>query len=129
MKTIKTLFVITVFAFVATIGSASAQETAKKEHTPEEIAQHQTNKLTKELALTADQQKSVYDINLNYAQQNSELRKSIRLAKKNMDKRDDELKALLNDQQKQQLDSLRGSQREKFKQARQERKSASQSAE
>lgn len=105
-----------------------AQEANRQERTPEEIAQKQTTKLTKELALTEDQQKSVYNINLKYAQQNKEARQSMIKAKKQLDKRDEELKATFNDEQKAKFETLRASQREKYKQARQERQNASQSS-
>lgn len=113
-------------AFFGTIGHMVAQENQPQERTPEEVAQKQTSKLTKELALSEDQQKSVYDINLKYAQQNKELRQSLIKTKQQLDKRDKELKATLNDEQKEQFDKLRASQREKFKQARLERENAAQ---
>jgi len=115
-------------ALFGSIGHMVAQENQPQERTPEEIAQKQTNKLTKELALTEDQQKSVYDINLKYAQQNKELRQSLLKTKQQLDKRDKELKATLNDEQKEKFDELRASQREKFKQARLEREKTAQNA-
>lgn len=115
-------------ALFGSFGHMVAQENQQQERTPEEIAQKQTNKLTKELALTEDQQKSVYDINLKYAQQNKELRQSLLKTKQQLDKRDKELKATLNDEQKAKFDELRASQREKFKQARLEREKAAQNA-
>lgn len=103
-----------------------AQEPVTKERTPEEVAKQQTQKLTKELLLSETQQKAVYDINLKHAQNKSELRKSLREAKKDLDLRDEELRSVLNDEQKQKFTALRASQKEKFRQAALERRAGNQ---
>lgn len=126
MKSFKISLLVFTVMLLSSFTHLIAQEANREQRTPEEIAQKQTSKLTKELALTEDQQKSVYDINLKYAQQNQELRQSLLKTKQQLDKRDKELKATLNDEQKEKFDKLRASQREKFKQARQERENAAQ---
>ncbi|MFT3737246.1 MAG: hypothetical protein QM786_00630 [Breznakibacter sp.] len=129
MKPLKTTILAMAVAFFGAVGQLGAQEPVKKERSPEEIARQQTQRLTKELSLTDAQQKAVYDINLKHVQQKSELRKSLREAKKDLDKRDEELKTVFNDEQKQKFAELRNNQKAKFKQAATERRKANQPTE
>jgi periplasmic protein CpxP/Spy len=118
------LLSIIVLLIGLSVGLAKAQEPTAHDRTPEDIAKQQTNRLAKELSLSDAQQTAVYGINLKYAQQNKELRKSMLAAKKRSESRDKELKALLNDDQQQKLSALRASQKEKAKQARMARNNA-----
>jgi protein CpxP len=107
--------IFTALLFISMGSMAFAQQKAdhKKEHkTPEEKAQHQTDKLDKELTLTADQKSKIYTINLN----------GIKEAKKNhvkgqkvdpsvkkleMEKTDGQISALLNAKQRKAYQELK----------------------
>jgi periplasmic protein CpxP/Spy len=118
MKLISKIFATLVVSVLVSLQMTLAQEPAPKERTPEQIAEAQTKKLSKELSLNEEQQKAVYGINLKYAQQNTELRKSMLKAKKAFGSREEELNALLDEDQKQKLAVLRAEQKEKAKQRR-----------
>jgi Spy/CpxP family protein refolding chaperone len=73
MKKHKIFGIFTFILAVILISQSSfGQEKFKK--TPEERAQHKTDKMTKHLSLTDDQQKQVYDILYNQATQMDALR-------------------------------------------------------
>ena len=85
---------------------ATAQSTSVTDRTPEQEAAKQTEKLQKELNLTSDQAKNVYDINLKYArerkQSNRRTEAVTRIKKKN-----EELSRVLSNSQNDELQSRR----------------------
>ncbi|HMT11051.1 MAG TPA: hypothetical protein PKA39_05455 [Ignavibacteria bacterium] len=68
------IFGIFTFILAAILISQSSFGQEKFKKTPEERAQHKTDKMTKHLSLTDDQQKQVYDILYNQATQMDALR-------------------------------------------------------
>ncbi len=68
------IFGIFTFILAAILISQSSFGQEKFKKTPEERAQHKTDKMTKHLSLTDDQQKQVYDILYNQATQIDALR-------------------------------------------------------
>ena len=68
------IFGIFTFILAAILISQSSFGQEKFKKTPEERAQHKTDKITKHLSLTDDQQKQVYDILYNQATQMDALR-------------------------------------------------------
>ena len=86
--------------------AATAQSTSVTDRTPEQEAAKQTEKLQKELNLTSDQAKNVYDINLKYArerkQSNRRTEAVTRIKKKN-----EELSRVLSNSQNDELQSRR----------------------
>ena len=59
-------------------------EKDRPEMTPEQIAQKRTEKMKEELALTADQEKQVYDINLAHAVQMKQYREEMKALREKM---------------------------------------------
>jgi Spy/CpxP family protein refolding chaperone len=60
-------------------GQASAQGNGQRparERNPEDMAKNQTQRLKEQLNLSADQEKSVYDLNLNFAKRMAEAREA-----------------------------------------------------
>lgn len=86
MKRFRLYIAILGFAFTFSI-NATAQSTSVTDRTPEQEATKQTEKLQKELNLTPDQVKHVYDINLKYAHERKQANKRTdavtRIKKKN----------------------------------------------
>lgn len=88
-------------------GAAAAQVPQKERKTPEERAKHQTEMMTKNLALTAEQVPQVQTINLKYADQLGDLKEQPKgekgakrdAAKELRDKRNAELKGVLTAEQ------------------------------
>lgn len=106
MKTMKKLMMSLGFAALIA-GSAAAQAPERKVRTPEERAQHQTDRMTKDLGLSAEQTEKVKAINLKYADQVDDMRGEAkdqkdaqREAMKGMrDQRNADLKAVLTPEQ------------------------------
>lgn len=95
-----------------------AQERPQQEgppKTPEERADNITKRLTKELALTADQQTKVKAIVL---ERESEMKKDREAAKANRDKHDAEMKAVLTPDQYQKFEAKKAEMEQKRKQQR-----------
>lgn len=86
----------------------SAQSTSVNDRTPEQEAALQTEKLQKELNLTPEQAKSIYEINLRYAHERRQSNKRAdavnRIGKKN-----EEINRVLNQKQHQELQSRKRS--------------------
>ena len=86
--------------------AATAQSTSVTDRTPEQEPAKQTEKLQKELNLTSDQAKNVYDINLKYArerkQSNRRTESVTRIKNKN-----EELSRVLSNSQNDELPSRR----------------------
>ena len=60
-------------------GQTSAQGTGQRparERNPEDMAKNQTQRLKEQLNLSADQEKSVYDLNLSFAKRMAEAREA-----------------------------------------------------
>jgi Spy/CpxP family protein refolding chaperone len=69
--------IVTVSLF--SMSQASAQGNGQRparERNPEDMAKNQTQRLKDQLNLTADQEKSVYDLNLNFAKRMAEAREA-----------------------------------------------------
>ena len=75
MKNLKSLFIAVVL--ICTAHSLTAQEQTKK--TPEERAKLQTDRMTKQLVLTADQQSKVAELNLGIAKKNESIRNNVNM--------------------------------------------------
>ncbi len=74
MKTKIQLLLVALFMGVAVSVSAQSQvPNQTKKITPEQIAQKETERMTKNLSLTSDQQTKIQAINLKYAKQRSEV--------------------------------------------------------
>ncbi|MBE2217446.1 MAG: hypothetical protein IAE90_04530 [Ignavibacteria bacterium] len=88
------IFGIFTFILAAILISHSSFGQEKFKKTPEERAQHKTEKMTKHLSLTDDQQKQVYDILYSQATQMSALKENKDLTK---DSRREQMKSLRSD--------------------------------
>ncbi len=107
MKTIKfKSAVVMMFVLSCLLVSTQLFAQEKQRKTPEERASMLTDKMKKDLNLTDDQYKSVYDINLKYAKQNEEAFKNaqskdekIKIIKASEEAKDQELKGVLTDDQ------------------------------
>lgn len=73
MKTLKIVAIISFLAFISQ--SLSAQQKGKP--SPEKVAERQTKWMVKELSLTENQRVKVAAINLNYAKQIAEVRRTV----------------------------------------------------
>ena len=98
---IAVLFFAMSFSIVAT-----AQSTSVTDRTPEQEAAKQTEKLQKELNLTPDQAKNVYDINLKYARERKQSNKRTEAVAR-IKKKNEELSRVLNNRQNDELQSRR----------------------
>lgn len=105
MRNIRFHIAVLFAAFIFSI-SATAQSTSVTDRTPEQEATKQTEKLQKELNLTAEQVKHVYDINLKYARERKQSNRRTdavtRIKKKN-----EEISRVLSEKQNDELLSKR----------------------
>ncbi len=103
---------------IALISPAVAQDKTPKhkkefkDMTPEERAQKITDRMTKQLALTEEQQKDVYKINLEHVKKMEALRAE---RKAQHEKTKAELDKILTDEQKKKAEELRKKREEKRK--------------
>ena len=94
-------------SMIGVIATAQAQQRPDREGNPTERAERQTNALTEALDLSTDQQATVSDINLKYAEEvaslrekNREEREEARAAMKDIKERKEaELKEVLTEEQ------------------------------
>lgn len=93
--------------------------------TPEQRAERQTAQMKTQLALTAEQEKSVAAINLKYAQEAQKMMTSgdrnrgmMKQARETMEAKDGELKAVLSKDQYQQYVTMRDEQRNRMREGR-----------
>lgn len=101
----KIIFTVMLFISMGTMAFAQQDKSDRVRKTPEQRAQHLTDALDKKLALNADQKSKIYAISLdglkNWKQSHSGGQKPDRAAMKaELEKRDAEISAVLNDQQK-----------------------------
>lgn len=105
MRNIRFHIAVLFVAFIFST-SATAQSTSVTDRTPEQEATKQTEKLQKELNLTAEQVKHVYDINLKYARERKQSNRRTdavtRIKKKN-----EEISRVLSEKQNDELLSKR----------------------
>lgn len=103
----KKLVLFLTIALFATSGLFAQQ---RQRATPEERAKRQTETLVKELGLTEDQQKKVYEINLKFAQPQGDQSKETDREKlraqfqKNQEERTAAIKAVLTEDQQKKFD-------------------------
>jgi hypothetical protein len=124
MKTNVVIFMIALLASSFTVNTVYSQfEDFKQKKTPEERAQKFSEKLSKELSLSSDQQSSVYSIMLAHCTKADE----IRAAETDKDSRKSQIKSLwestdvqiqnvLNEEQVTKYNELKQKMREKKKQ-------------
>jgi protein CpxP len=101
----KLIFTAILFISMGTMAMAQQADHKKTHKTPEEKAQHLTNSLDKKLSLTADQKSKIYAISLDGIKQ---MKKSHvkgqkpdpSVMKTEMDKRDGQISAVLNSNQR-----------------------------
>ncbi len=76
----------------------------KMQANPEEIAKRQTENMKKQLVLTADQEKKVYDLNLQFAKEQIKVREAMKAQRaqmlKNFRQKDSLIESLLTPEQK-----------------------------
>ncbi len=103
------------------VGMTFAQEPGKTKErkTPEERAQHKTDKMEEHLGLTADQKEMIYDINLEAAKKHVAKRE---MAKEERKAKHEEMKAEREKIEAAILDVLDDDQDAKFLQMKEERK-------
>ena len=116
-------------ALVAITLGAQAQE--KEKRTPEERAKAQTERMTKELGLSADQAAKLEPINLKYAQEGAALRAEYEAQREAMRKEgkgrklveahDAEVKPILTPEQYEKWQALKAEKKEKMKEKRKEK--------
>ena len=94
------LFAITIPIFIV------AQSTSVTDRTPEQEAVKQTEKMQKELNLTPDQAKSVYEINLRYARERKQTNKRSDAVNR-IKSKNEEIVKVLNERQNFELQSKR----------------------
>ncbi len=114
-KMMTTLGIGLMIALITPAVAQDKQGPAKKEYkemTVEERAQKRTDQMTKNLELTEDQAKKVYEINLEHAKKMEELRKQ---KKAQNDKTKAELDKVLTDEQKKKAEELKKERDEKRK--------------
>jgi hypothetical protein len=66
------------------LGGPGASKIAKENITPEQIAKRQTENMKRRLELTADQEKTVYELNLKFAKEQSAIRENMITLRKQM---------------------------------------------
>ena len=96
-----------IVGMVGVMATAQAQQRSERDKNPTERAKRQTTALTEALDLTADQQSTVSEINLKYAEEvaslreeNRESREKARAAMKDIkQKKEAELKEVLTEEQ------------------------------
>jgi protein CpxP len=101
-----------------------------QEKTPEERAKHLTEKMTKSLLLSTDQQAKVLTLNTGIAQKNDAIRKNVNMSKEqkqeaikgNMEARKSNLKMILNEEQYKKFEKLEEKRKEEFKKKHKEQK-------
>ena len=110
--------------------SLTALTSFSQEKTPEERAKHLTEKMTKSLLLSTDQQAKVLTLNTGIAQKNDAIRKNVNMNKEqkqeaikgNMDARKSNLKMILNEEQFKKFEKLEEKRKEEFKKNHKEQK-------
>ncbi len=70
----KSAFLTILFSILVLSISYAQGQRGQEPRTPEERAQRMTNRMEKQLTLTAEQKEQIYEINLEAAQKNEELR-------------------------------------------------------
>jgi hypothetical protein len=119
-------------AFLIGISFAVSAQADSTKHSPEKRAKTMTDKMKTELTLSDDQYKQVYDINLKYAQKNQEaasgegsrMQKAKALKSGNSAK-NDELKAVLNNEQFEKYTELQKEKKASAREALKKRKNDS----
>ncbi|NLO69710.1 MAG: hypothetical protein GX102_01915 [Porphyromonadaceae bacterium] len=105
MKIFRIIVVVLIFTLNLSF-LVSAQSTSVTDRTPEQEALKQTEKLQKELSLTAEQVKRIYDINLKYARERKQSNKRTE-ALDRIRKKNEEISLVLSDKQIGELSSKR----------------------
>ncbi len=105
---------VLLFSFLFVIPNLDAQRnssTLTAQRTPEQEASKQTEKMQSELNLTPEQVKSVYEINLRYAQARQKV-VNRNDAMQMIKSKDEEIRRVLTAQQNEQLQNIRASRRQ-----------------
>jgi len=122
MKLLKSLFIAA--AFLYTAQSLNAQEQTKR--SPEERAKLHTERMTKQLTLSPDQQAKITELNLGIAQKNEAIRTNVNMSpeqkkeaiKGNMQGRNDVLKTILTVEQFEKFKQQQDMRKEKIQENR-----------
>jgi hypothetical protein len=123
MKQLNLILSSTMLCLVTLMSSAQEKST-------EERAKHMTEKMTKSLLLSSDQQDKVFTLNYGIAQKNEAIRKDANLTKEqkiesikeNMNIRRSSLKTILNEEQFKKFEKLEENRKEEVKKSHKEKK-------
>jgi hypothetical protein len=126
MKLLKSLFIAAALVFTAQ--SLNAQEQTKR--SPEERAKLHTERMTKQLALSPDQQAKVTELNIGIAQKNEAIRTNVNMSpeqkkeaiKGNMQGRNEVLKTILTVEQFEKFKQQQDMRKEKIQENRKNEK-------
>ena len=127
----KNKFLLLLIVFINTVMLSHAQERTPK--SPEERAKAVTKKLDKNLSLSEEQKEKVYQINLETAKQNDDLRNQVKIKeltradffteRKVLEKdRDAKIEALLTEEQKPKYEEMKAKARQRLKNRAQNRR-------
>lgn len=123
MKRVTLIFATAILSFVSFYSLA-------QEKSPEDRAKDLTEKMTKSLLLSTDQQAKVLALNTGIAQKNDAVRKNVNMSKEqkqealkgNMDARKANLKTILNEEQFKKFEKLEEKRKEQMKKKHQQPK-------